>query len=325
MKSILRFASIALSAMMLICAVGSALAQSYPNKPIRFIVPFPPGFAADALARIIGQKLAESWAQPVVIDNRTGAGGLIGTEMAAKAPPDGYTIFLGGSSTLAINPSLYGKVSFDPERDFAPVSLASKYSLILVVHPSVPAKSVKELIALAKSKPGQLNFASTGNGTTVHLAGELFKSMASVNMVHIPYKGAAAVTDLIGGRVSLMFASMPPVLSHVKAGKLRGLAVTGASRSSAVPDLPTIAESGIPGYKAEAWFGVFVPAETSKEIVTKLNTEIVKILQMPDVENRLANQGFESVSNTPEQFATYLKAEIEKWSKIVKDSGVRID
>lgn len=326
MKFLSRLASLALSAAVLFSLAGVVFAEGYPNKPIRLIVPWPPGGGADTLGRPIGQKLSESLGQPVVIDNRPGAAGSIGSAMAAKAAPDGYTLLLNYVSDSAINPSLYSNLGYDPMKDFAPVTQIAAGLCILVVNPSVPVKSVQELISLAKSKPGQLNYASAGNGSVGHLAAELFKAMAGVDMVHIPYKGSApALTDLLGGRVALLFADITVGLPHVKAGKLKPLAVTSFKRSPVVADLPTVAEAGVPGYVANTWWGVVAPAGTPKEIVTKLNTEIVKILRSPDMKERIFNLGAEVVASTPDQYGAYIKEEIVKWAKVVKDSGARID
>jgi tripartite-type tricarboxylate transporter receptor subunit TctC len=329
MHFFLRLASLALLAIVLAGAPDGVVAQSvegYPGKPIRMVVPFPPGGPADILSRAIGQKLTESWNQQVVIDNRAGAGGNVGSEIVAKAAPDGYTLLMGFVGTHAISASLYSNMPYDNVKDFAPVSLVGTATIILVVHPSVPARSVKELIALAKPRPGQLTFGSPGNGTPQHLAGELFNTMAVVKMVHVPYKGAVqALTDLLGGRLSLIFSSAPPALPHVKTGKLRALAVTSAKRSSVVPDLPTIAESGLPGYEVINWYGILTPAGTQHEIVARLNAEIVKILNLSDLKERLSPQGLELFSSTPAQFAAYIKNETEKWAKVVKYSGARLD
>ncbi|MGH8618900.1 MAG: Bug family tripartite tricarboxylate transporter substrate binding protein [Burkholderiales bacterium] len=313
-----------------LCAVvfttGSASAQTYPAKQIRFVVPFPPGGPADILSRIIGQNLAESWGQQVVIDNRAGAGGNLAAEIVAKAPPDGYTMLMGYVGTHAINSSLYRDMPYDPIKDFEPVGLVARVTIILVLHPSIPAGTVKELIALAKSRPGELTFGSPGNGTPQHLAGELFNTMAKVKMLHVPYKGAVpALNDLLGGRLSMIFSSMPPALPHVKVGKLRALGVTSLQRSPAVPDVPTIAQSGVPGYDVTNWYGVVLPAKTPKDIVTKLNTEIVRIMNLPDVKERLAAQGAETLTSTPDQLAAYIKSETDKWAKVVKFSGAKID
>ncbi|MBI3067606.1 MAG: tripartite tricarboxylate transporter substrate binding protein [Betaproteobacteria bacterium] len=306
-------------------AAGAAQVQ-YPTKPIRLIVPFPPGGTTDVVARVIAQKLTENWSQQVVVDNRPGAGGIIGTELAAKAPADGYTLLLGSITTHAVNPSLYKKLPFDPLRDFAPVSLAVSTPQVLVVHPSVAAKSVKELIALAKAKPGQLNYASAGTGTSPHLTFELFKSMAGVNLVHVPYKGTGpAITDLIGGQVQTMITGVVALYPHIKAGKLRALGATSAKRVAALPDVPTIAESGVPGFDVASWFGVFAPAGTPKPIVTRVNAEIVKILAAPDLRQKLTAQGADPATNTPEQFAAYVKSELARWGKVVQATGARVD
>ena len=314
-----------LAAATLLFAAASACAQSYPSKQIRFVVPFPPGGPADILSRTIGQSLAESWSQQVVIDNRAGAGGNIGAEIVAKAPPDGYTMLMGFVGT-AINSSLYRTMPFDAVKDFEPVALVAMVTIILVVHPSLPVKSVRELIALAKAHPGELSFGSPGNGTPQHLAGELFNTMTGVKMVHVPYKGAVpALTDLLGGRLSMIFSSMPPALPHVQSGKLRALGVTSAARSPAAPDVPTIAQSGLKGYEVINWYGVLVPARTPKEIVGKLNGEVVRIMNLPAVKERLAAQGAETYTSTPEKFAEMIKTETEKWAKVVKFSGAQLD
>lgn len=305
---------------------GSAAAQtSYPNKPIRFVVPYPPGGFTDILARIVGQKLTESWAQPVMIENRGGGGSTIGTDIVAKAPPDGYTILM-VAPDLAINPGLYLKLPYDTVKDFAPVTLVAWGPMVLVVHPSLSARSVKELIALAKSEPHPLNYASGGNGTGGHLAMELFKTMAGVNMVHVPYKGIGpASNDLLGGQVSLMFLQMAVARPLILAGKLRALAVAGGQRSQAMPELPTVAETGLPGFDVNPWFGIITRAETPKDIVAKLSTEIGKIMRLPEVKERLSSQGGEPVTDTPEEFAAFIKAEIVKWTKVIKESGARVD
>lgn len=329
MNLLVRLGSLVFSTIVLAGAPDGVLAQSvqgYPSKSIRMVVPFPPGGPADILSRAIGQKLTESWGQQVVVDNRSGAGGIIGSDIVAKATPDGYTLLMGFVGTHAINPSLYTKIPYDNVKDFEPVSLVATATIILVLHPSVSAKSVGELISLAKSKPGELTFGSPGNGTPQHLAGELFNTMAGVKMVHVPFKGAVpAIIDLLGGRVSLIFSSAPPALPHVKTGKIRALAVTSAKRSSVAPDLPTISESGLPGYEVINWYGVLAPAGAQKAIVAKLNAEIVKILNMPDVKERLSAVGIETFSSTPAQFAAFIKDETAKWAKVVKFSGARLD
>jgi len=300
-------------------------AQGYPNKTIRMIVPFAAGGPTDVIARTVAQKLTESLGQQVVIDNRAGSGGNIGTDIVAKAAPDGYTLLMAIVGHV-INASLYSKLPYDPVKDFAPITLTGAATIIMVAHPSVPARSIKELIALAKAKPGQLNLASPGSGTPHHLAGELFKIMAGVDMVHIPYKGAApAVADLLGGQVSLAVVSLPAALPHVKAGKLTALGITSDRRSAVAPAVPTFAEAGLPGYGLENWYGALAPAGTPREVVSKLNGTMVRALQMTDVKERLNGQGFEIRTSTPEQFAAYLKSEAVKWAKIVKISGAKVD
>ena len=320
---LVRFLCWALSAIGL---AGAAAAQPYPAKPLRLVVPFPPGGPADILSRIIGQHLSESWGQQVIVDNRAGAGGNIGSDIVAKSAPDGYTLLLGFVGTHAINSSLYGSMPYDNVRDFEPVTKVAMVTIILVLHPSVPANSVGELVTLARGRPGELTFGSPGNGTPQHLAGELFNTMAKVRMVHVPYKGAVpALNDLLGGRVSMIFSSMPPALPHIKTGKLKALAVTSGRRSPAVPAVATVAESGLPGYEVINWYGVLAPAGTSREIVAKLNGEIHRILNLSDVKERLAAQGAETVTSTPQEFGAYIKAETEKWARVVKFSGARID
>ena len=306
---------------------GCALAQSpaYPARPVRVIVGFPPGSGADITARIIGQRLADAMGQQFVIDNRPGAGSNIAADLAAKAPSDGYTVFL-GTVANTINASLYSKLPFDFVRDFAPVALATSAPNILVVHPSVPAQSVADLIKLAKTRPGQLNYGSSGTGTAPHLSGELFNSMAGVKLVHVPYKGSPqAVTDLIGGQVALMFSPASTVLPQVKSGRLRALAVTTAVRLPSLPDLPTVAESGLAGYETVTWFGFVVPAATPRDVVARLNSEIGKVLAQNEVRQQFSTQGIEVIGGTPEQFAAYIRAEITKWARVIRESGARAD
>ena len=318
-----RFASLVLFAVAVSAAWSGALAQStYPTRPIRLIIPFPPGGAVDILSRTIAPKLGESLGQQVVTDNRSGAGGNIAAEIAAKAQPDGYTLLMGYVGH-PINMTLYRKPGYDLQRDFAPVSLTASSTLILVAHPSLPVKSVKDLIALARSKP--VNFASPGSGTPQHLGGELLKRMAGVEMTHVPYKGAGPIlADLLGGQILLGYISLPAALPHLKTGKLTPLGVTSAKRSAVAADVPTIAES-LPGYEVENWYGLFVPARTPKEVVVRLNREIVKVLQMPDVKERLHTLGLEPLTSTPEQFAAYIKSETVKWARVIKESGARVD
>ena len=306
----------------LVLAAGAS-AQPYPNRPVRFIVPYPAGGATDIISRLIGDKLGAALGQQFVIDNRAGGGQKIGTGLAAGAAPDGHTILL-VSITHTINPSLDAKLPYDTIRDFSPITIVAKSPLVLVVHPSIRAKSVKELIALMKTQPGKLNCATSGIGSGGHLAAELFKSMAGVNMTFVPYRGGSlAYIDLIGGQVDLMFTSPAATLAYAKAGKLRVLATTGAKRSPATPELPTVAEAtGIRGYEAGLWYGVVAPAGTPRAIVRLLNAEIVKALQFPDVRDPLAVQAVEVVSSTPEEFAMYIKSEIAKWAKVIKDANI---
>ena len=301
-----------------------ASAQPYPNRPLRIVVPFPPGGGTDIGTRIVAQKLQEAWGQAVIVENKPGAAGIVGTELTAKSAPDGYTFMMGNIGTHAINVSLYKKLAYDPVRDFAPVSMVADLPLLLLVHPSVPANSVKELIALAKSQPGKLNFSSSGAGGSMHVAAELFKSMTGVDMVHIPYKGGApAVADLLSGQVALSFSTVLETIQHVKAGKVRALAVTNDHRSIALPDLPTIAEAGLPGYQSISWLALFAPAGTPKDIVNKVSAESVRILKLPDVKERLLAQGAEPIGSTPEQLAAILAADIAKYAKVIRESGYK--
>ena len=301
-----------------------AVAQVWPAKPLRIVVPFPPGGGTDIGTRILAQKLQEAWGQAVVVENKPGAAGIVGTELTAKSAPDGYTFMMGNIGTHAINVSLYKQLSYDPVKDFAPVSMVADLPLLLLVHPSVPAKSVQELIQLAKSQPGKLNFSSSGAGGSMHVAAELFKSMAGVDMVHIPYKGGApAVADLISGQVPLSFATVLETIQFVKAGKVRALAVTNSRRSMALPDLPTISEAGLPGYQSISWLALFAPAGTPKEIVNKASAETVRILKLPDVRERLLAQGAEPIGSTPEQLAAILAQDIAKYARVIKESGYK--
>jgi tripartite-type tricarboxylate transporter receptor subunit TctC len=302
-----------------------AAAQPYPSKPIRIIVPFPAGGIADLYARIIGAKVQEAWAQPVVVENRTGAGGNIGAEAVAKSAPDGYTLSMSALGPHAVNVSLFSKLPYDPVKDFAAIALVLEAEGLLVLHPSVPANNVAELIAYARANPGKLTFASAGMGTASHLAGELFKTMAKVDMTHVPYKGnVPAITDLLAGQTSLLFATMPTVLPHAKAGKLRALATIGASRAAAAPELPTIGES-LPGFEVNNWIGLFAPAGTPPEIVRRWNGEVMRIMQSPDIQARLPVEGARFSPNSPDQFAAFVKSEIAKWAPVVKASGARVD
>ena len=310
-------------------AAPSTFAQgtaSYPAKPVRLVVPFPAGGTTDILARAVAQRLSEAWGRQVIVDNRPGAGGNIGSDLVAKAAPDGYTLLMGTVGTHAINPSLYKNMPYDHVKDFAPVILVAGVPNVLVVNPSLPVHSVPELIAYAKANPGKLNFASSGNGTSIHLSGELFKAMTGVEMTHVPYKGSApALTDLIGGQVQLMFDNLPSSLPFIKAGKLRALAVTSGARAAALPDLPTLAESGLPGFEASSWFGVLAPAGTPRDIVAKLNGAIAGWLASPEAKEKLLAQGAIAAGGTPEDFARHIGAETSKWAKVVKVSGAHID
>ncbi len=324
MTTKLRVARYALFSVIFCFAAGNVFAQEYPDKPIRFIAGYPPGSASDTLARILGQKLTEVWGQQVVVDNRPGAAGNIAAEVTAKASPDGYTILL-VATNHAIVSSLYRKLPFDPIKDFTPVGLVSTAPTILVVHPSLPVKSVSELIKLAKAKPGQLSYGSSGSGATPHLNMELFKSITGVNIVHIPYKGIPpALTDLLGGQIQMMFSTMAPAMPLVKSGRLRALAVSSLKRSPAAPDVPAMSET-IPGFEAESWQGVLAPAGTPASIVGKLNATIVKIVQMPDVHQRMVDLGYNPVGSSPNEFAAFIKSEMVKWAKVVKASGARAD
>jgi len=299
-------------------------AQAWPSKAVRFIVPFAAGGGTDILARLLGQRLADALGQPFVVDNRGGAGGVIGAELTAKSPADGYTIVLGSPGPLTINPNLLPRMPYDTLRDFAPISLATISAFTLVVHPSLPVKSVKELIALAKSKPGHLNYGSGGNGSVAHFSGEQFKVLAGVNIVHVPYKGSSpSLTDLIAGQLQLTIENMPVTLPHVRSGRLRMLAVGTKTRSAFTPEVPTIAESGVPGYESSTAFGVLAPAKTPSEIVARLNGEIVKILRGADARERLTGLGMEPVGGTPEQYAAHLKEELAKYGRIVKAAGIK--
>jgi tripartite-type tricarboxylate transporter receptor subunit TctC len=312
-------------AVALSAAAAGAPAQNYPNRPVRFIVAQSAGGNADLVARAIAQKLGEAFGQQVVVDNRGGASGIIATELTAKAPPDGYTLLLTPSS-FGVNPSLYRKLPYDPIKDLAPVTLAASAPNILVVYPPLPVRSVKDLIELARAKPRQLNFGSSGNGGSPHLAGEMFKTMAGVELTHVPYKGAsAALTALIAGEIQLNFASLPSALPLVKSGRLRAVAVTSAKRSPAVPELPTVAESGLPEFETAAWQGVFVPARTPQAIITRLNREIARIVNSPEIRERMMAEGAEPVGNTPQEFARYIEREIAKWARVVKATGMRVD
>jgi tripartite-type tricarboxylate transporter receptor subunit TctC len=304
---------------------GTAAAQGYPAGPVRIIVPFPPGGGVDGAGRLIGQKLAEAMGKPFVVDNRPGANGMIGSELAAKAAKDGYTLMVNGANFVT-TPSLYSKASYDPVRDFEPVALLALAPNVLVVHPSLPAKSVKDLIALARARPGQVNFAGSGSGSTPHLAAELFNTLAKVKMVHIPYRGTGpAIVGLMSGEASVMFMPTTNAVPLVKAGRLRALAVTTRERVPAMPELPTVAESGLKGYESSQWYGVMAPAGTPAEVLGLLNSHIAKIMQAPDMKQRLAGDGLVAVGGTREQFAAHIKTETAKWASVIRQSGARVD
>jgi tripartite-type tricarboxylate transporter receptor subunit TctC len=303
-----------------------AVAQSYPAKPIRFVVPYPAGGPVDTVARLLGQKISESTRQPVIVDNKPGAGGNIGADAVAKSAPDGYTILMGAVATHAINPSLYASMPYDAVKDFIPVSQVASTPNVLVVNPSVPAASVREFIAFAKANPGKLNFGSGSTGSAGHLAGELFKTMAGVDMVHVPYKGAApAMQDLVAGQIQLMFDNLASSLGQIRAGKVKALAVTTAKRSALAPELPTISESGLPGFDISTWFGVFVPAGTPREVVARLHDEVARALASSDLRERMLALGAEPVASRPEEFAGYIRQEADKYARLVKASGAKAD
>jgi tripartite-type tricarboxylate transporter receptor subunit TctC len=322
MKRIARLAAIALFALTAVAARG----DTFPSRPIRIVVPFAAGGATDLIARVVGQKLTESMGQAVVVENRPGASGMIGADLVAKAPPDGYTLLMASTAEIAINPSLYSKMSYDPQRDLAPITLAGVTPLILVVNPASPLHSVADIVKEAKAHPGAISFASAGNGSVQHLSGELVKVLTSTDMVHVPYKGAApALTDVLSGQVTMFFSGMPPAMPHVKSGKLRALAVTTPKRSPAAPDVPTMAEAGVQGFDISNWFGLLAPAGTPPGILDKLHDEAVKALMQPAVKERLAEQGAEVVADSREHFGAFIKAEADKYAKLIKVSGAKAD
>ena len=316
--ALLSFAVLSLTAI-------TSYGQDYPDKPVRLLIGFPPGGGADIVARAFAPKLGNELGQQIIIENRGGAGGNIAFETLATLPPDGYSLML-TTPTIAINPSLYPRVQYDALRDFAPVALVASTVYILVVHPSVPVKSVKELVALAKAKPGELNYSSGGNGAAAHLAGELFKSMTGTNIVHVPFKGIApALVAVLSGEAQLTFGSQPSTLPHVKSGRLRALAVTSAKRSPFTPDIPSMSEAGVPGYETTAWYGIIAPSKTPRSIIAKLNSAITRALQNPDVRADLAKLSFEILSGTPEDFGKLMRQESTKWAKVIKEAGMRVD
>ncbi len=320
-RALLRLAALCIAVLPL-----AALAQAYPARPIRIVVPFPAGGTADILARVVGQKLTAAWGPQVVIDNRAGAGGNIAAELAAKAPPDGYTLFLCTVGTHAIHQTLYRKLPFDPLKDFSGVAYIAGVPNVLVVHPSIPARSVKELVAFIKSRPGQVNFGSSGTGSSVHMSGEMLKVMAGLDMTHIAYKGnPQAVTDLMAGQIELMVTNMPSVIPYIQSGRLRALAVTTKERSQALPGVPTMEEAGMAGYESSAWFGLLSQAATPRDVVNKLNGEVVRILKLADVKQNLASQGAEPLFMSADAFDTFMREETAKWAKVVKAAGVYAD
>ncbi len=316
---------LAFTAALIYFLIGVAAAQSYPAKPIRLVVPFAPGAGTDAIARILGQKLGDALGQPVVVDNRPGAGGTIGTELVAKAPADGYTLLL-APAAHAINPSIYPKLGYDTERDLAPISIVASLPVVLAVESAIPARSVSELVALAKSNPGKLTMASAGNGTVFHLTGEMFKAASGVDIVHVPFKGGApAIAALLGGQVAMAFETSLTVAPHVKSGRLRAIAVASDKRIGILPEVPTLAEAGYPGILSENWYGVYAPAGTARDIVARIYAELAKTLASPETREKLAAQGAEVRETTPEQAGAFVHAEIQKWAKVARESGAKVD
>ncbi|MSQ50233.1 MAG: tripartite tricarboxylate transporter substrate binding protein [Betaproteobacteria bacterium] len=310
----------------LVLAAPTALAQAFPSKPVRVIVPAPPGSAPDFLSRLLAPKLGDTWGQPFVIDNVLGAGGNIGTDRVAKAPADGYTLLFNTIGPIGVNISMYANLPFDPVKDFAPITLIAKVPNILVVHPSVPARSVQELIAYAKQNPGKLRYGSPGSGTSNHLSAELLKLMAGIDLLHIPYKSSAQMTiDILGAQVEVVFHNAPVLLPHVKSGALRGLAITSSRRNPSAPELATVAEAGVPGFEVTAWFGLMAPANTPPAVVNKIHADVVKAMALPEVRERMLAQAAEPVGSTPREYATFIAAEIAKWAKVVKQSGAKVE
>ena len=307
-------------------AYGQNAASSYPNRPIRIIVTFPPGGPTDIIARAVGQKLTDAWGQPVVVDNRAGAGGNIGTDLAAKAAPDGYTLLVSNFGPLAISPFVYAKLPYDPVKNLTPITLAATSWFFLVVHPAVPANSVRELIALAKAKPDQITFASAGNASPSHLASALFQMSAGIRLTHVPYKGGApSVGAVLAGEVQMAIESPPPIVPQVKAGRLRALGAARATRSPLLPDVPTISEAGLPGFEVGSWYGFHAPAGTPPAIIGKLHAEMVKAMNTPELRERFASVGADTVANTPEQYGAFVQAELRKWGKVIRAAGVKAD
>lgn len=315
-----------LAALILSIAAGGAAAQAYPAKPVRLLVPFAPGGTTDVLARLLGQRLSEGLGQQFVVENRPGAGGNIGTELAARAPADGYTLVMSFDGTMAINPSVYRKLPFDPQRDLAPVANVAQVPLLIVVHPALAAASIAEFVALAKANPARINYSSAGHGSTGHLTGELFSRRAGIQMVHVSYKGGGqAVQDLLGGQIQMLVTALPTVEGHLKAGKLRALGFTSVRRVPGAPDVPTLSESGYPGLEVLSWYGLLAPADTPQDVVRRLNAEVNAVLRTPDMRMRLAALGAEPTGGTPEQFAETIRADAARWAKVVADAAIRID
>ena len=314
-----------ITALALYAATG-AFAQSYPTKPVRLIVPFPAGGGSDVVGRIVAQKLGDRIGQQVIVDNRAGAGGSIGTEAVVKAPPDGYTVVLASTSEIAINPGIYSKLNYDTVKDLAAVAMVAATPMVVIVHPTLPVANMRDLIALAKAKPGAINVASSGAGTITHLSGELFRSMTGVTWTHVPYKGApAALTDLASGQVQVMFSSLPAAMAFIKSNRVKPIAVSGRTRAETLPQIPTVIESGVAGYEVEYWYGIFAPAATPRDALAKLGDEIAATLKQPDMIANLANQGAAPGRLTPPQFADFVKTEVAKWGAVVKSSGARAD
>jgi tripartite-type tricarboxylate transporter receptor subunit TctC len=314
------------AALVLVLFAGAAVAQSWPTRPVRLISPFAPGGGADITSRAVAQKLTVSLGQQVIVDNRGGAGGMLGVDLAAKSPADGYTLVMGTIGPIAINPSLLSKMPYDPIKDLAPVSQAAVAVNVLVVHPSLPAKSVKEFIALAKSRPNDLNYGSSGSGAADHLAGELFNAMVGVKMAHIPYKGGApAMLDLVGGNVQLVFSTLSTATGAIESNRVRALAVTGSKRFEGLPELPTMSEGGLKGFEVNNWYGLFAPAGTPKDIIARVSTEAARALSQPDVKKRLLDAGIIAMSSSPESFAAYTRAETAKWGKVIRDANIKGD
>jgi tripartite-type tricarboxylate transporter receptor subunit TctC len=315
-----------LRVLLLLAFTPLALGQAYPSKPIHLIVPFPPGGPTDIVGRLVAQKLAEGIGQPVVVENRPGAGGTVGSTAVAKSPADGYTLLYGSTSTLAIAPSLYKNISYDPRKSFAPISLVSRGPILVAVNAQVPARTLKEFIDLAKKSPGKLSYSSGGNGTPPHLAGELFKTVAGIDVLHVPYKGGGpAINDVAGGQVQAVFEGQVALLPHLHSGRIRALAITGARRNPSLPDVPTVAEAGLPQYDANFWSGLVAPAGRPSGTIGKLNAVLVKALQAPEVRETLSRQGLEAAGNTPQEFGAYIAAELEKWAAVVRTSGAKLD